>query len=52
MAYRILIIDDDAALLKMLQKYFEMQKYEIITAENGAEGMEKLKFQPDIILLD
>ena len=29
-----------------------MQKYEIITAENGAEGMEKLKFQPDIILLD
>lgn len=24
MAYRILIIDDDAALLKMLQKYFEM----------------------------
>ena len=52
MAYRILIIDDDAALLKMLQKYLEMQKYEIITAENGAEGMEKLKFQPDIILLD
>ena len=52
MAYRILIIDDDAALLKMLQKYFEMKKYEIITAENGAEGMEKLKFQPDIILLD
>ncbi|MDE6882988.1 MAG: response regulator transcription factor [Lachnospiraceae bacterium] len=52
MANRILIIDDDAALLKMLQKYFEMQKYEIITAENGAEGMEKLKFKPDIILLD
>ncbi len=31
MAYRILIIDDDAALLKMLQKYFEM------LTENGCQ---------------
>lgn len=52
MTYKILIIDDDAELLKMLKKYFEMKKYEIITAENGLEGLNKIELQPDIILLD
>ncbi len=52
MAYRILIIDDDTELLKMLKKYFELKKYEILTAENGTEGLNKVKLQPDIILLD
>ena len=52
MRYKILIIDDDTELLKMLRKYFEIKKYEIITAENGIEGLNKMKLQPDIILLD
>lgn len=52
MAYKILIIDDDAELLKMLRRYFEIKKYEVITAQNGAEGLSKLKLQPDLILLD
>lgn len=52
MAYKILIIDDDAELLKMLKKYLEIKRYEIITAENGLEGLNKIKLQPDIILLD
>lgn len=52
MAYKILIIDDDAELLKMLRSYFEIKKYEIVTAENGAEGLSKIKLQPDLILLD
>ncbi len=52
MAYKILMIDDDMELLKMLKKYFETKKYEIMTAENGVEGLHKIKLQPDIILLD
>ena len=52
MAYKILIIDDDAELLKMLRRYFEIKKYEVITARNGAEGLSKVKLQPDLILLD
>ncbi len=52
MAYKILIIDDDTELLKMLKKYFEIKKYETITAENGLEGLNKIKLKPDIILLD
>lgn len=41
MAYKILIIDDDTELLKMLKKFLEIKKYEIITAENGLEGLNK-----------
>ncbi len=52
MAYKILIIDDDTELLRMLKKYFEIKKYEIITAENGTEGLNKIKLKPDLILLD
>lgn len=52
MAYKILMIDDDTELLKMLKKFLEIKKYEIITAENGLEGLNKIKLQPDIILLD
>ena len=52
MAYKILMIDDDTELLKMLRQYFEMKKYEIITAGNGTEGLRKIELQPNIILLD
>lgn len=52
MPYKILIIDDDPQLLKMLKQYFELKKYEVLTAENGPEGLDKLSLQPDILLLD
>ena len=52
MPYRLLIVDDDKDLLKMLRNYFEMRHYEIITAENGMEALSKMSMQPDIILLD
>lgn len=49
---KLLIVDDDRSLLTMLRSHFEMEQYDILTAENGAEALEKLKAQPDIILLD
>lgn len=52
MAYKILIVDDDTELLKMLKCYFEINQYQVITAENGAEGLSKIQQKPDIILLD
>lgn len=52
MKYKILMVDDDKELLKMLGNYFEMKGYAIIRAENGAQAMEKVKDGPDIILLD
>ena len=49
---KLLIVDDDRALLTMLRSHFEMKQYEILTAENGAEALERLNARPDIILLD
>lgn len=52
MGYKILLIDDDKQLLRMLRSYFELKGYEIVTAEDGMDAMEKIKLRPDVILLD
>lgn len=52
MQYRILVVDDDTALTKMLSQYFTMRGYEIRTAVNGIEAIEKIKEIPELILLD
>lgn len=52
MNYKILMIDDDKALLKMMQGYFKLKQYQVITAENGEEAIEKISQNPDLILLD
>ncbi len=52
MKYKILIIDDDVDLLKMLQNFFEIKGYTVVLAVNGAEALEMVTVQPDIILLD
>ena len=49
---RIMIVDDDTALVKMLESYFSLKKYEIITAENGTDALKKVEMNPDPILLD
>ena len=52
MKYKILVVDDDKELVKMLCSYFNMKQYEIITATDGMEALNKIKMKPDIILLD
>ena len=52
MNYKILMVDDDIELLKMLNQYFTLKNYTVIIAENGIEAMEKISANPDIILLD
>ena len=52
MGKKILIIDDDQELLKMLQTYFEMKGYRISTARDGVQGLKMAEENPDIILLD
>lgn len=49
---KILMVDDDRELLKMLSRYFTWKEYTVITAENGIEALEKINTNPDIILLD
>jgi CheY-like chemotaxis protein len=50
---KVLIIDDEQAILKMYATPFEARGNEVITAVDGATGLQFAKNQqPDIILLD
>lgn len=53
MAKKIMIIDDDEAILKSLNDLLTNEGYEVVTALSGEEGIEKLKEnKPDLLLLD
>ncbi len=53
MAKKILIIDDEPMIVKVLGLRFEQSGYEVVSAFNGEEGLEAVrKEKPDLILLD
>jgi len=53
MAYRVLVIDDDKHICKILKDYFEFDNFEVILATDGKEGLEKFEREkPDIVILD
>ena len=52
MGYRLLVVDDDVELVRMLKSYLEMKGYEILTAGDGVEALEMISRDPDLILLD
>ena len=52
MSDTILLVDDDLELIKMLKSYFDIRKYNVITATDGIEALAKAEEKPDIILLD
>jgi two-component system alkaline phosphatase synthesis response regulator PhoP len=50
---RVLIVDDEADIITTVQYRLEFCGFEVITAANGKEGLEKAANEkPDIILLD
>jgi len=50
---KILVIDDDQFFPKTLEATLPKDRYELISAENGEIGLEKLKSEkPDLIILD
>jgi len=50
---KIAIIEDDQAISQMYRIKFEIEGYEVETANNGKLGLELAgKMRPDIILLD
>lgn len=52
-AQKIAIIEDDMAISHMYRLKFEVEGYEVETADNGKLGLELAEFmKPDIILLD
>jgi len=50
---KILVVDDEINLIELVQTRLEANGYEVITANDGEEGLEKAKNEkPNLILLD
>lgn len=53
MPKKILIIDDDIDLVEAMRLTLENEGFEVIDAQDGKKGLEKIKTEkPDLILLD
>jgi CheY-like chemotaxis protein len=49
----ILIADDDPTIIKLLQVNLEMEGYDVVTASDGQDAVEKAaERRPDLIILD
>lgn len=50
---KLLIVDDEASIRRILETRFKMLGYDIATAGDGAEALEIFnKFSPDLLILD
>src|ERR687895_511828 len=50
---RILVIEDEPQMLLGLRDNLELEGYEVATASDGDEGLQKAaSFQPDLVILD
>jgi len=53
MAKKILVIDDDPELVKVVKSRLEANQYKVVFAFDGKEGLEVVESEsPDLILLD
>jgi len=50
---RILVVDDEAALVELVRSYLEREQYEVLTAADGWAALELAHaVQPDLVVLD
>lgn len=53
MKHKVLIVDDDPATLRMLNRVLEKEEFAVVNAENGIEALQLIKeTQPDVVLSD
>ncbi len=50
---RVLVVDDDPTLLRIVAMYLGIEGFDVATAANGEEGLGEVgKQRPDLIILD
>ena len=50
---KVLVVDDDPVIIRLLEVNFEMEGFEVVTAVDGMDGVEKCRAeQPDIVVSD
>lgn len=53
MAVKVLVVDDDENIVKLIKLYLEKEDYKVCTANNGREALDVFKREkPSIIILD
>jgi pilus assembly protein CpaE len=50
---RVLVVDDDPGILKLVERALGSRGYQVLTADSGTEGLKQIHSQkPDIVILD
>lgn len=50
---RILVVDDDPVIRRLIEMNLEMEGHEVLMAEDGSEALELLRAEPlDLVVLD
>jgi len=49
---KILLVEDDSLMVKMYNLKFTHDGFEVDTAEDGEEAIQKIKNTPDVVVLD
>jgi two-component system alkaline phosphatase synthesis response regulator PhoP len=53
MPHRILVVDDDRSIIKVLRGYLEQAGYSVLTAADGEAALHTLRRErPDLVILD
>ncbi len=53
MAYKILVVDDEPTIVRLMEFILARQGHEMLVAVNGEEALEKIQLhKPDLVLLD
>ncbi len=53
MALKIVVCDDERSIVRLIQVNLEKQGYQVVTAYDGKEGLEKIKAEkPNLVVLD
>jgi DNA-binding response OmpR family regulator len=49
---KVLVVDDESSIRNLIRMQLEMEGYEVLTAADGREAVERWNEQPDVLILD